>query len=227
VPSLGSPLLGTQRSRPIGRRSPRRTALRGAHIKRSTVNSVARGSLSTANDKAFRMPNILSLPHRLDIQSRSCRAVIETPAGCRSKYDYDEESGLFTLAGILPAGLAFPLAFGFVPGTLAEDGDPVDVLVLADEGLPVGCLLEVTLLGVIEAEQTEQGRTCRNDRLVAKVSQSRTFADVHDLERLGKAFTDELVSFFVTYNELKGKRFEVKATGGPERACALIEQASC
>jgi inorganic pyrophosphatase len=172
------------------------------------------------------MPDLLTLPHQLDRGKRTCRAIVETPRGCRSKYDYDTKSGLFELTGILPAGLAFPLAFGFVPNTLGEDGDPLDVLILADEDLPVGCLLTVTLLGVIEAEQTEQRRTCRNDRLVAKVSESRAYADVRDLACLGEAFAGELTSFFVTYNGLKEKRFAVKAIAGPERACALIDQAS-
>jgi inorganic pyrophosphatase len=118
------------------------------------------------------MPDLLTLPHQLDRETRYCRSIVETPRGCRSRYDYNRESWLFALSGILPAGLAFPLAFGFVPDTLGEDGDPVDVLILADEYLPVGCLLTVTLLGVIEAEQSEDGRTGRNDRLVAKVAQS-------------------------------------------------------
>jgi inorganic pyrophosphatase len=172
------------------------------------------------------MPDLPTLPHQLDRGNRSCRAIVETPRGCRSKYDYDPESGLFELTGILPAGLAFPLAFGFVPNTLGQDGDLIDVLILADEDLPLGCLLTVTLLGVIEAEQTEQGKTRRNDRLVAKVAQSRAYADVGDLDCLGEAFTGELTGFFVTYNDLKGKRFAVKAIAGPERACALIEKAS-
>lgn len=92
--------------------------------------------------------------------------------------------------------------------------------------LPVGCLLTVTLLGAIEAEQTEKGRTCRNDQLVAKVSQSRSYADITRLDQLGEGFTGELTAFFVTYNELKGKRFDVKAISDAERACALVDQAS-
>jgi inorganic pyrophosphatase len=67
----------------------------------------------------------------------TCRASIETPRGLRSKFDYDPESGLFELAGVLPAGMAFPLSFGFIPATKAEDGDPVDILVLADEICPL------------------------------------------------------------------------------------------
>lgn len=95
--------------------------------------------------------------------------------------------------------MAFPLSFGFIPGTLAEDGDPIDILVLADEDLPVGALVKVRLLGVIEAEQTEDGQTCRNDRLIGKVAQSHTYRDVDDLGRLGSSFTDDLALFFQTY----------------------------
>ena len=172
------------------------------------------------------MPNLLTLPHQLDAEARTCRAIVETPAGNRTKFDYDPATGLFQLNGVLPAGMAFPLAFGFMPGTLAEDGDPVDILVLADEALPVGCLLTARLLGVIEAEQTQDGATCRNDRLIAKVAVSRFWADVNDLECMGGAMVDEIKAFFVTFNALKGKRFEVLRIGGPERACALVAQAT-
>jgi inorganic pyrophosphatase len=96
-----------------------------------------------------------------------------------------------------------------VPSTKGEDGDPVDILVLADEDLPVGCLVTVRLLGVIDAKQTEQGEAKRNDRLVGKVVQSRSFADIDELARLGDGFVDELKRFFITYNGLKQKVFEV------------------
>jgi inorganic pyrophosphatase len=172
------------------------------------------------------LPSVLKLPPLLNCDELTCRAIIETPAGHRSKFDYDPDSGLFELAGVLPAGMAFPLAFGFVPGTLAEDGDPVDVLVLADEALPMGCLVNVRLLGVIEAEQTEEGKTCRNDRLVARVQQSSMYADVQEIERMGPAFMDQLSQFFVTYNELKGKSFKVVGIGDARRAAELIEQAA-
>ena len=151
----------------------------------------------------------------------------ETPRGARHKYDYEEESGLFVLHGVLPAGMAFPLAFGFVPGTLAEDGDPVDILILADEELPIGTMLAVQLLGVIEARQTERdGRTVRNDRLIGRPVETRLYADVADLDCLGDALVDELTRFFVTYNDLKGKRFEVIAIGDGARACTLIAEAA-
>ena len=172
------------------------------------------------------MTDLLTLPHQLDSEALTCRAIVETARGNRSKYDYDPGTGLFELAGVLPAGMSFPLAFGFIPGTQAEDGDPVDILILADEDLPIGCLVTVRLLGVIEAEQTEDGHTVRNDRLVGKVAQSRQYADVGELDRLGAAFVDELSRFFTTYNDLKGYKFEVLAIGDASRAAALIKDAA-
>jgi inorganic pyrophosphatase len=172
------------------------------------------------------MSDLRALPHRLDRDSFACRAIVETPRGCRSKYDYDPDSGLFELAGVLPAGMAFPLSFGFVPSTLGEDGDPLDILIVADEVLPVGCLLTARLLGVIEAAQTQGDRTVRNDRLIGRVSQSRTYGDVTSLDQLGSAFVDELAAFFETYNALKGHRFEILGIGDATRACDLIDAAA-
>jgi len=176
------------------------------------------------------MTSLLDLPHQLDAHALTCRAIVETPAGSRAKFDYEPGCGLFELRGMLPAGIAFPLDFGFVPSTLGGDGDPLDVLVLAEERLPVGCLVNVRLLGVIEAEQTEgddgERTTMRNDRLVARLAESRTFANIDSLDQLGDGFRDELTRFFVTYNELKGKRFEVLGIHGPGRAVDTVRKST-
>ena len=94
-----------------------------------------------------------------DPESGTLNAVIETPKGHRNKYKYDEKRGLFLHSGVLPAGAVFPFDFGFVPATEGGDGDPLDVLVLMDEPAFVGCLVPANLIGVIEAEQTEDGKT--------------------------------------------------------------------
>lgn len=173
------------------------------------------------------MADLCVLPHCLDTDALTVRAIIETPPGCRIKFDYDPESGLFALHDVLPAGMAFPMAFGFIPNTLGEDGDPLDIVVLADEDLPTGCLATVKLLGVIEACQTERdGQENRNDRVIGRILKTRMYADVHDLECLGHAMVDELTRFFETYNALKGKHFQVNAVSDPARACALIAQAT-
>lgn len=167
------------------------------------------------------------VPHRLDRAALTCRAIVETPAGSRAKFTFDQDSGLYALGKTLPAGLAFPLDFGFVPSTLGGDGDPLDILILAEAALPVGCLVDVRLLGAIEAEQWREGEArVRNDRLVARLAESRTFAELRSMAQLGDAFASELDSFFRTYKTLRRQRYEVLATGGPERAAELIEQAA-
>ena len=106
------------------------------------------------------MPDLSSLSPQLDPKKGTCRAIIETPKGCRNKFDYDPDSGLFMLAGLLPEGMMFPFDFGFIPSTLGEDGDPLDILVLMDAPAHVGCLIEIRLIGIIQAEH---GR--RKDRM--------------------------------------------------------------
>ncbi len=81
--------------------------------------------------------------------------IIDTPKGSRNKFAWDKNRTLFELSGVLPAGAIFPYDFGFIPGTLGEDGDALDVLVLMDEPAFCGCLVRSRLLGVIEAKQTE------------------------------------------------------------------------
>src|SRR5438045_9448430 len=90
------------------------------------------------------------LPHDLDSKDFTCRAVIETPKGSRSKFDYDLDSGLFLLVGLVPAGMAFPLSFGFIPSTRAQDGDPLGVMVLHGESIRVGWVVFDRLVGFID-----------------------------------------------------------------------------
>src|ERR1700692_1329454 len=111
------------------------------------------------------MADLTSLPPNLNARKGVCRAIIETPKGSRNKFDYDPESSLFMLGGLLPEGMMFPFDFGFIPSTLGGDGDPLDVMVIMDEPAHVGCLLDIRIIGVIEAKQTEKGETETNDRL--------------------------------------------------------------
>src|SRR5437016_3453092 len=106
--------------------------------------------------------------------------VIETPKGSRVKYGYDEKTGMLELKQALPEGMVFPFNFGFIPGTTAEDGDPLDVLVLNEEALIPGCLVKARLIAIIAAEQKERdGEKTRNDRLIAMAigKQTPTFME--------------------------------------------------
>src|SRR5215831_13572854 len=93
-------------------------------------------------------------------KKRKCwNVVIETPKGSNVKYSMNEKTGLLSLKKALPEGMVFPFNFGFVPQTLAPDGDPMDVLVFNEEPLVAGCLLQVRPVGVIKAEQSEGKET--------------------------------------------------------------------
>ena len=170
------------------------------------------------------MADLTRIDPRLDETDATCRVVIETPQGSRAKYTYDPDLGALELSGLLPAGMSFPLDFGFVPATLADDGDPIDVLVMGDEPAAPGCVVEVRLLGVIEAEQTEKGKTVRNDRLVARPSLSINYQKAKSIDDLGATFVDHLGRFFVNYNALKGKGFKVLHVGDAARAVALVKR---
>src|SRR5690242_13721214 len=107
--------------------------------------------------------------HRLSSRTKSglINIIIDTPKGSRNKYKYDETSQCFGLSRILPAGASFPFDFGSIPGTLAEDGDPLDVLLISEAASFPGCLITGKLIGTICGDQTEKNETIRNDRLLA------------------------------------------------------------
>jgi len=145
----------------------------------------------------------------IDKKSDGINVVIETPRGCRNKFKFDEKLGVFRLNSILPAGSVFPFDFGYVPGTRAEDGDPVDVLLLLDEPVFTGCVVRARLIGVLEAEQRENGKAERNDRLIAVACDSRDHKNVKGMKDLDKHLRKEIEHFFVSYHELTGTPFEI------------------
>jgi len=159
-----------------------------------------------------------------DRKSGTLNVIIETSRGCRNKYSYDEKRKLFKLGSILPAGAVFPFDFGFIPRTLGADGDPLDVLVLMDEPAFAGCFVAARLLGVIEATQTEDGRTGRNDRLIAVSANAETHRGVKRLSDLDNKLIDQIEHFFVSYNSEKGKKFKPIGRHGPKRAKRLIQR---
>src|SRR5712671_5589886 len=132
----------------------------------------------------------------LDRDGKSVRVVVETPKGSRNKYAFDVEERVFALKKVLPAGMAFPYDFGFIPSTRAEDGDPVDVLVLMDEPAFAGCLLGCRPIGIIEGEQKEGKRKIRNDRIVAVEQDNHSYTAIKHIDELGKPFVRELEEFF-------------------------------
>ncbi len=153
------------------------------------------------------------------------QVVIETPKGCRNKYAYDHEQGVFALRKVLPEGMVFPHDFGFVPRTLADDGDPIDVLVLMDVPAFAGCAIPARLIGVMEGEQVEGKKRTRNDRLIAVALATHAFANIAKLDDLPEPFRKELEAFFVNYHGLEGKEFRLLGYKGAKTAMDSVKRA--
>ena len=137
------------------------------------------------------------------------QVIIETPKGSRNKFAYDTEQRIFALKAVLPAGMDFPYDFGFIPRTIADDGDPIDVLLLMDEPAFPGIAVQSRLIGVIEGEQIDGKKRVRNDRIVAVAGANHMYADIKKLEDLPNRFLTELQKFFVNYHNLEGKKYKL------------------
>jgi inorganic pyrophosphatase len=143
----------------------------------------------------------------LEPKKKLCRVVIETPRGSRHKYAFERDINAFQLRKTLPQGMVFPFDFGFIPRTRGGDGDPLDVLVLADVATFAGCVVPCRIIGLIEAEQHEDQKKERNDRFLAVADASEEFRDVRKLGDLPAHILEQTEQFFVSYNKLAGKRF--------------------
>jgi inorganic pyrophosphatase len=151
-------------------------------------------------------------------------AVIEATQGTRHKLKYEPKRQAFVLNGSLPLGLSFPYDFGFLPSTRGDDGDPLDVLVLADEGVPPGCVVPCRLVGVIEAEQQDEGEPAeRNDRLLAVARHSHRYGECRALADIATGVLDEIEHFFIAFNAQKGGRFRPLARRDAAAAAGLVE----
>src|SRR5262249_19771184 len=162
----------------------------------------------------------------VDPDSGRVNVVVDTPQGSRNKYKFDEQHGQWRLSKVLPQGMYFPYDFGFIPSTRGEDGDPLDVLLLADEPAFPGCVVPARFIGVLEAEQTEGGKTVRNDRLVAVVETRYNPAEYRSLEEVNPQRLDEIEHFFGAYNQREGRAYKPLARHGHHRGQHLVEQAT-
>jgi inorganic pyrophosphatase len=172
--------------------------------------------------KGLADPSLLKPINKND--DKIIRVIIETPKGSRNKYAFDKHARVFELKKVLPAGMNFPYDFGFLPSTLADDGDPTDVLVLMDEPAFPGCVLNCRIVGIIQGEQSAKKKTERNDRIIAVEQDNHSYASVKHVDDLGKEFARELEDFFVNYHKLIGKEYKILGLKGPKAAQRCIRE---
>jgi inorganic pyrophosphatase len=132
--------------------------------------------------------------------------VVEIPKNSMHKIEYSAELGLFRLDRTLYSAMHYPGDYGFVPGTMADDGDPLDVLVIADEGTFTGCLLDVRPVGALDMSD-ERGR---DQKLLAVPDRNPRYESIHTIEHIFPHVRREIEHFFSIYKELEvNKQTEV------------------
>ncbi|EFH11029.1 inorganic diphosphatase [Pseudoroseomonas cervicalis] len=155
-------------------------------------------------------------PHDINV-------VIEIPQGSAVKYEVDKESGAVIVDRFLFTPMAYPAAYGFVPGTLAEDGDPSDALVLVPSAVVPGSVIRARPIGVLfmedESGQDEKLVCVPHDKI------SLAYTDVKELDDLPKSTRDQIEHFFTRYKDLEpGKWVKVKGWGSAAQAAEILQK---
>jgi len=147
-------------------------------------------------------------------------AFIEIPRGSRNKYEFDEATGVFRLDRVLYSSVHYPTDYGFIPRTLALDGDHLDVLVIVEEPTFPGCLIPVRPVGVLNMID-EKGE---DEKILSVPLGDPRFAEIRDLDDLSPHWLREIENFFDTYKTLQNLATVVRGWLHRDRATALIHE---
>lgn len=161
---------------------------------------------------------------RLDpnlIRPEQFTAVIEIPKGSKQKYEIDEQTGLLRLDRILYTSTHYPANYGFIPQTLSEDGDALDVLVLCSESLTPMCLVDCYPIGVISMIDQD----LKDEKIIAIPFGDPQMSAWTDMSDLPPHMTSEIEHFFTVYKELEGKHTSLTRSGDRQAAYEVIEAA--
>lgn len=159
-----------------------------------------------------------SVPPGIEIP-RVVNGIIEIPKGKRNKFEVNKETGLIRLDRYLYTSSHYPGDYGFIPQTLAEDGDPLDILVMVNEPTFSGCLIEARVIGLFRMKDGGQ-----NDCKVLGVPHfDPLFAEFHELGNVPTHFLREVAHFFGIYKQLEGGHIEVEGWAPAEEAIAEVK----
>jgi inorganic pyrophosphatase len=154
------------------------------------------------------------------------QVVVESPRGAAIKLKYEARLGAFSVARALPLGLVYPFDWGFVPGTVGADEDPLDALVIHDIGTYPGVVLPCKLLGVVELSQRgAEGRRQRNDRIIAMPTWHDRLGEFERATDLPVRLREEIEQFFLDTTFFTGKKQQIIGWKSPQKAHALLRDA--
>ncbi|MFN3841614.1 MAG: inorganic diphosphatase [Cyclobacteriaceae bacterium] len=149
---------------------------------------------------------------------REVNAIIEIPRGSRAKYEIDKASGLIKLDRVIYASMYYPLNYGFIPQTLGDDHDPLDIVVLTQVSVVPSCLIPSKVIGVMH--MIDRGEA--DEKIIAVAEQDASVSHINDVAELPDFFRIELKHFFENYKTLENKKVEVPEFGGRDQALPVI-----
>ena len=152
------------------------------------------------------------------ITARSFEAFIEIPKGCKAKYELDKETGLLRLDRVLYTSTVYPANYGFIPKTYADDGDPLDVLVLCGETIYPSTLVRCYPIGLITMIDGEK----LDEKIIAVPFDDPTYKNYYDIHELPNHVYEEMMHFFEVYKALEHKRTTVKEIKHRDEAMDVI-----
>lgn len=148
-------------------------------------------------------------------------AFVEIPAGSKNKYEYDRKRGVLRLDRVLYSPVHYPADYGYVDGTLEEDGDPIDILVLVTHPTVPGCVIDCRVVGALSMAD-DKGV---DNKLLGVPIRDPRFADIRDLNHLPQHLLREIEHFFRTYKDLEGKQTVVQGWRSAVEARVIYERA--
>jgi len=146
--------------------------------------------------------------------------LIEIPAKSKNKYEFDKDMGAMILDRVLFSSVQYPYDYGFVPNTLADDGDPLDGMVLMDQPTFPGCVIAARPIGMLE--MIDGGD--RDEKILCVPAEDPRYADVKSLDDIATHRLDEIAEFFGTYKNLEKKEVQILGWQNVDKVKPLVQQ---
>lgn len=147
-------------------------------------------------------------------------AVIEIPRNSKAKYELDKETGMLRLDRVLYSSMMYPQNYGFIPQTLGEDHDPLDILVLSQVDIQPFCLVSAKVIGVMHMVDAGED----DDKIIAVANDDMSVSHINSVADLPQHFEDELMNFFELYKTLENKKVKVNRLQDRDEALRIIEE---
>ncbi len=154
-------------------------------------------------------------------QPRIVNGLIEIPQGSRTKYEVDKETGLLKLDRVIHSSFHYPVNYGFIPQTLGQDGDPLDILVLCSQSIQPLCLVKATVIG--NMQMIDSGEV--DDKIIAVATNDPSVNHITDVKELPRHFFNELKNYFEQYKVLENKQVRIDQFQSKDEAFAVISEA--